>query len=313
VTVALFIVGVAALAILASYAWYAHDLAAARARLTGRSVTLETSFGRLEYAVVGEGEPLLVVHGASGGFDQALDMTGAVVDGGYRIIAPSRFGYLRSSIPPDATAAQQADAYVQLLDHLGIDRVDVVGISAGAWSSLQFAVRHPERCRALVLLVPADALPPGTSNHGGALVRAIVGSDILAWMALKLMPILPDKVTQMMLGTDATVVRAAEPSERARVENILQHLLPVSPRLAGMQLDIKTAVAPAPIPLERITCPVLAISAEDDGFGTASRARSLAGAVRDGRAIVFPTGGHALVGHYGDALRETESFFRANR
>jgi pimeloyl-ACP methyl ester carboxylesterase len=45
----------------------------------------------------------------------------------------------------------QADAFVQLLDHLGIDKVVVVGISAGAWSSLQFAVRHPDRCRALVL------------------------------------------------------------------------------------------------------------------------------------------------------------------
>ena len=54
--------------------------------------TIETSFGTLEYAVKGEGEPILVVHGAGGGFDQALNMTGAMAGHGYRLIAPSRFG-----------------------------------------------------------------------------------------------------------------------------------------------------------------------------------------------------------------------------
>jgi len=74
-----------------------HDLAAARARLVGRSKTVETSFGTLEYAVMGQGEPMLIVHGAEGGFDQSIDMTGELAGRGYQIIAPSRFGYLRST------------------------------------------------------------------------------------------------------------------------------------------------------------------------------------------------------------------------
>jgi 2-hydroxy-6-oxonona-2,4-dienedioate hydrolase len=52
----------------------------------------------LEYAVIGEGEPMLVVHGAEGGFDRGIDMTGAMAGRGYRLIAPSRFGYLRSRV-----------------------------------------------------------------------------------------------------------------------------------------------------------------------------------------------------------------------
>jgi len=79
------------------YAIYERDLAAARARLVGRSATVETSFGTLEYAVMGNGEPMLIVHGAEGGFDQGIDMTGAMAGRGYRLIAPSRFGYLRST------------------------------------------------------------------------------------------------------------------------------------------------------------------------------------------------------------------------
>ena len=110
----------------------------------------------------------------------------------------------------------------------------------------------------------------------------------------------------MMLGTDGFLVRAAEPGEKARVRQALEHILPVSPRIAGMNFDIKTAATRKPYPMKKITCPVLTISAEDDSFGTATRVRYIA----DGRAIMFPTGGHALVGDYADALREITSFLQ---
>jgi 2-hydroxy-6-oxonona-2,4-dienedioate hydrolase len=292
------------------FASFVHDLTAARARLVGHSKTIETSLGTLEYAAIGEGEPILAVHGAAGGFDQGIDMTGAIVGRGYRLIAPSRFGYLRSTLPANPTTAMQADAYVQLLDRLGISKVVVVAISAGAWSSMQFAIRHPGRCRALVLLVPANYLPAGTSIHGGPLAQAIFDSDFLAWAAVKLTPIMPGAMTQMMLGTDASVVRSAEPSEKVRVQQILDHLLPVSPRSGGMQFDVKTAATRTPYPIDKIACPVLTVSARDDRFGTASRATSIAASVPHGKAMIFPTGGHALVGHSADALRAITSFLR---
>jgi 2-hydroxy-6-oxonona-2,4-dienedioate hydrolase len=295
------------------YALYARDMKAARARLVGRSQTIQTSFGTFEYTVMGEGAPVLIVHGAAGGFDQGIDMTGTLAGRGYRLIIPSRFGYLRSATPGNPTTAMQADAYAQLLDRLGIDKVFVVAISAGAWSSMQFAIRHPERCRALVLLVPADYLPAGTSIRGGAIVRAMFNSDFVAWAVLKLMPIAPGGMTRMMLGTDAAVVRAADPGEKARVGQVLEHLLPVGPRLAGMNFDIKTAATREPYAIEKIACPVLAISDEDDRFGTASRARYIAATVPDGRAIIFPTGGHALVGHSADTVNEITSFLRTRR
>jgi pimeloyl-ACP methyl ester carboxylesterase len=293
------------------FAFYAHDLASARARLVGRSSTLATSFGTLEYAEIGQGEPILVIHGAAGGFDQALDMAGAFTEHDNRVIAPSRFGYLRSSLPARLTTAMQADAYVELLDHLGIDKVNVVSISAGAWSALQLAIRHPDRVRALVLLVPADYLPPGMTIHGGAIVRAMFNSDFIAWAAIKLMQALPGGMSRMMLGTDPAVMRGADNKERARIQQVLEHLLPVGPRVAGMNFDVATAAVQEPYAIERITCPVLAISAEDDRFGTASRARWIVAHVANGRLIVFSTGGHALVGHIADTVREVTAFLQA--
>ena len=300
-----FLVGAAGLAVVTAgiRAVFSHDLATARARLTGRSRTIETSLGTLECAVVGDGQPLLIVHGAGGGFDQGIDMAGAMAELGYRLIVPSRFGYLRSTLPTDPTTAMQGDAYADLLDRLGIDRVVAVAISAGAWSSLQFAIRHPQRCRALVLVVPADYLPPGRRVHGGALADAMFKSDFVAWSTWKLLPIVPGLLAQTLLGTDAAVLRNAGARDKARIGQIFEHLLPVSARANGMRFDIQTAAAHELYPLEKITCPVLAISAEDDRFGTAARARFIAAGVPCGNTITFPTGGHALVGHDDDVLR----------
>ena len=90
----------------------------------------------------------------------------------------------------------------------------------------------------------------------------------------------------------------------------MKHLLPVSERFGGMQFDIRSAATHEPYQIEKIVCPVMTISAKDDRFGTASRAKYIADGVFDGRAIIFPTGGHALVGRYADALREITSFLQ---
>ena len=73
-----------------------------------------------------------------------------LVPEGYRIITPSRFGYLGSPLPAEATVASQADAYVSLLDSLGIDKTPVLAFSAGSTSAVLLALRHPERVSALV-------------------------------------------------------------------------------------------------------------------------------------------------------------------
>lgn len=310
--VPLLILAVVAVAAAGIFATFVYDLSQARARIVGRSKTISTPFGALEYAEMGKGAPVLAVHGAAGGFDQGFDMTGILAERGYRLIAPSRFGYLGSAMPVEATAAMQADAYAVLLDRLGVDRAFIVAISAGAWSATQFAIRHPERCRALVLLVPANYLPPQQRNYGGPLVRAIFGSDFVAWAAVKLTPLMPGAMTRMMLGTDPALVRAAASNEKARVQQVLDHLLPVSTRYEGMQFDIRSATVREPNPVERITCPVLTISAEDDAFGTAIRARYVADGAPNGRMVLYRTGGHALVGRYTDVLNEITSFFKAD-
>jgi pimeloyl-ACP methyl ester carboxylesterase len=78
-----------------------------------------------------------------------------------------------------------------------------------------------------------------------------------------------------------------------------------------MNFDVATASQREHYAIEKIICPVLAISAADDRFGTAQRAKLIVANVADGQMIVFPTGGHALVGHMGDTVREGTKFLRA--
>jgi pimeloyl-ACP methyl ester carboxylesterase len=88
-------------------------------------------------------------------------------------------------MPADGSPQAQADAHACLLDALGISRAAVVGGSAGAPSSMQFCLRHPRRCSALVLLVPAAFAPEITmgapSAAAGLAIRAMLRSDFSFW------------------------------------------------------------------------------------------------------------------------------------
>lgn len=287
--------------------WFGLDLHAARARVTGHSELTKTRIGAVEYAQLGSGPVVLVLHGAAGGFDQGLEMTAPFATYGYRLIAPSRAGYLRSTMPSTFSVDRQADAYSDLLDHLGLRQAVVVGISAGAWSALAFAARYPDRCRALILIVPASPLPPGVRNNGGIIAAAMFRSDFAAWLGIKVMDTMPGALSRMMLGTNPDVVAHASGAERERLRLLLQHLLPIGARWRGAQFDLETAAHPPELDLKSIRSPVLAISAYDDVYGTERQARRIIRGVADGRVLVYRTGGHSLVG------RQEQVFVAVNR
>jgi pimeloyl-ACP methyl ester carboxylesterase len=179
---------------------------------------------------------------------------------------------------------------------------------------MQFAIRYPERCRALVLLVPATFSPDRPPNAApvegpiaGPLLRFLLGSDFGFWAAITFAP---DTMTRLILATDPALVESASSAEQRRVREVLRHILPISRRREGLLLDMRTAGAPARYELERISCPVLAVSAEDDLYGTAQSAAYTAAQVSDGRAVVYPSGGHLLVGRGAEVWREIASFIR---
>lgn len=295
-------------------AWrgYRGALDPAWARVSSGSRTIKLPSGRMEWAEAGSGPPLLMLHGTGGGFDQGLAFARRLSDDGWRVIAPSRFGYLRTDFPADASSGAEADAMAGLLDALGIDRLPVIGGSAGALPALQFAIRHPDRCAALTAIVPATFVPGRPAPQpAGALAKAIIAyglrSDVLFWLGTALAP---DSMIRTLLATDPALVHAAEPQERARVLSILRGILPVSARTRGILNDGRLAGDPQEMDLGRITAPTLAVSCEDDLFGTAAAARHIAASVPGAGLLMFPTGGHVWVGHDAALFEAVGGFLR---
>src|SRR5690348_10358470 len=213
---------------------YRADIRAARERVASGSTVVATRCGPVEYAAIGTGPHVLVVHGAGGGYDQALDVAGVLARSGFRVIGVSRFGYLRTPLPADASPAAQADAHACLLDALKIERAAVIGISAGAPSSMQFALRHPERLSALVLMVPlayAPREPIRLSPVVAFMLERVVSSDFLYWAA---MTFDRDLVVATVLGTPPEVLAKADLDERVRVATLMRHILPISQRRLGL-------------------------------------------------------------------------------
>jgi pimeloyl-ACP methyl ester carboxylesterase len=300
----------AAAALGLGYAAFVRDLERATQRVAHGSRIAATQCGPIEYAEMGAGPAVLLVHGAGGGFDQGLEFGGELARRGYRVIAMSRFGYLRTPLPPNATAEAQADAHACLLDALGIPRAVIAGVSAGAPSSLQFAIRHPGRAAALVLLVPLayaprESPPAPPSRLARFMYERAVRSDLLYWLAMR---IAPDAVVKTILATPPEVLAQASREERRRVALIAEHILPLELRQAGLLNDARVAQSLRPSALEAVRCPTLVIGLADDLYGTYESARYTASRIPGARFVGYPRGGHVWVGHHDAILDELASF-----
>lgn len=283
---------------------YSRDLSAVKAAVDGiGSQLFSSSFGDMEYLLEGEGPVVLVSHGITGGIDQGKWIT-ATLGGGCRYLYVSRFGYLRSAMPEDPSPSKQAAAYVELLDHLGIDSVFVIGNSAGGTSLYHFAYDYPGRCRGMILqssVVPGDTkpLPPRF------LMKAVFGSDFIYWSSVRLF----GKSMSAMFIPKEVFDSLSEEERKTMISSIYLSSLPISARTKGILFDmyVSNLAIDETFPFEEITVPVLVIHAKDDPAPPYSGAVMVSERIPGSRLVSFETGGHLLIGHdeeIRDAIRE---------
>jgi pimeloyl-ACP methyl ester carboxylesterase len=303
------VVGIAVVA-----AYYFRDIRGAQRRIHSLgSQMIETACGPIECAIVGKGCPVLVVHGAIGGFDQGLFLANNIDLTNHQVICVSRFGYLRTPVPAGATLDSQADAYAGLLDALGIRQAAVFAVSAGSTSALRFVARHPQRVSGLILLSP-DApgevymkLPPRF------VFDVLFRSDLFYWAMVTFFR----KQVRTWFGL---VPKGAvlTPQDAALVDKVLVGDLPASRRMDGIVFEtytyddeFKTFLTPANrYPLSQIETPALVINAADDPISLPANVRTLAEQMPHAHLYIVPAGGHLLFGYADEVKAEIDNFLR---
>lgn len=288
VLVAVLVAGVA-LASVGLFPRYRRDITAARNRLDSVDrLTVQLDAGAVEYTDVGEGPCLLVSHGIFHGCDGGQRSARDIISG-HRVVSPSRFGYLGSTMPEDPTGAAQADVFAQLLDHLGIESADVMGISAGTSAAVQLALRHPGRVDHLIISSgnwpgsPTSQAPPGWAK--------MFYNDPAMWMLRAAVP----PMMNSLMGIPRGFPEDAE--QQAYVEEMLDSIFPVEPRAEGAVFDAFSSNPEVnDYPLEQLAVPTLILHSKDDPLASYEAARKAADRIPGAKLVALDSGGHLGLG-----------------
>ena len=287
------------------------EIRAARERVAEGGEIAQTEAGAIEYTTGGgDGPPVLVIHGAGGGYDQGAILASMLLGDEFRWIAPSRFGYLGSPLPEDASLAAQADALAALLDELGIERVAVVGVSAGGPPALQFALRHPERVTALLMAAAISDAPylverePAPVSEGA--YKMLLQQDGIFWLLKRYAP----STLMTMFGVPEEVQSDLSSDEKAWAADFVDSILPVSMRYEGMINDMEPRPRQEADTLGRIDAPTLVIHAADDTLVPIREGEFSAQTIPGADFIVLPEGGHLLLGHHDEVQSQVIAFLK---
>ena len=214
----------------------------------------------------------------------------------YRIIAPSRFGYLGSDIPDNPTPEKQARAFVELLDELNVDKAYLLATSAGGTVAIRFALDYPERTKGLILYSSAAPLlekPDTYPEYAGP--PAFLCHDKGMWM---LRPFF-----KPMMGMESSTIYSMLPVYERR-EGIITDASITNPDMARNYDEYK---------IEEMRLPVIIFQAKDDKMADYEQMEQAVSRFPDCTFIVFETGGHLMVGNGERIDAELEKFLSDNR
>jgi len=245
---------------------YRQWVRATQTRLRNASQVIMTASGPIEYASMGEGPAVLVLHGLKGGYDQGVVTAALLNEPNFEFIAVSRPGYLRTPLETGRTTQVQADALADLLAALNIQSAAVIAQSIGGPYALQFALSHPERCWGVVLIsavsMPAEEQQPSITEK---VLSLLVDSDFGNWLMLMMVKIWPEEMIPLLITNPEHLEMVL--NDPVKVDSILQaaqSLALSSQRKTGSQNDVHQITQMEEIPVEKITTPIMVIVGTGD-------------------------------------------------
>lgn len=252
------------------------DLHAGDQMSAWNDVHVELGSGTSAWREAGSGEALIFLHGlggSRGSWNPQLEFFSST----RRCIAWDMPGYGESSAEDPLTYERIADRLVELLDHLGIERADMVGLSFGGMHALHTALNHPSRVGRLVL---ADTSP----------AFGMDGTRVDDWKSARLTPMdsgeTPASIAPAVL--DSIVAKPLDADIRSDLIEAFARITVDGFRAAVHCLphnDIRSR-------LSEITAPALVIVGELDEETPVAYAEVLNDGLDSSSMVVLPGVGH---------------------
>jgi 2-hydroxy-6-oxonona-2,4-dienedioate hydrolase len=241
-----------------------------------------------------------MMHGAGGGYDQGLLLEHLLDMSRYQVIAPSRPGYRRTPLTTGRSMAAQADACAALLDELAIPSVIVAAISAGGLPALQFALRHPARCRALLLI---SAVAPAIQQFHAPqwiadVLYAAMSADFIMWLSMY-------KGRRWFFALQGLDYPHFTPAQKAIADGIVDGFFPVTDWRDGTLNDIAQLESGLSYSLKDIHVPTQLVHGTHDTFAPYEVAQATANAIANARLMTIEDGTHFIILTHKDKIATT--------
>jgi pimeloyl-ACP methyl ester carboxylesterase len=235
---------------------------------------------RLEYEVIGDGEPVLLVQGL-GYTRHGWGELPRLLAESFSVVYYDNRGVGRSDVPPGPyTVRGMAEDAIAVLDAAGIDRTHVVGASLGGMVAQEVALGRPERVDRLVL---------ACTTPGGARAYPLPERSLRVFAQFALLP--PEEA--LLLAVKNSLADGTVAARPELVETVYRYRLENAPPLDGWQAQLAAGSAhDAHDRLAAIAAPTLVLTGTADNVIDVRNSELLAEAIPGARLEYLGGAGH---------------------
>lgn len=222
----------------------------------------------IEYSIIGEGIPILIMHGGHSNCHEEFGYR-ALAEQGFSLITPSRAGYGKTSKEIGGSLSSACEFYLKLVNHLKLEKVHLLAISAGGPSGIYFASHYSERVKTLTLqcAVTKEWLTPEDRSYNVAQILFRPKIERYIW---KLVSFLNNQFPQYMFKQTIPSFSKLPYDEvvSKMKENDIEEIRKMNNRQRsgyGFLNDLSQTAMISSDDLQAISCPTLIMHSEYDG------------------------------------------------
>ncbi|NRD79016.1 alpha/beta hydrolase [Bacillus sp. BRMEA1] len=252
----------------------------------------------IEYSITEKGEiPVFVMHG---GHSNCYEEFGyrALVQNGFSVITPSRAGYGRTTKEIGESLYKACEYYMKLLDHLEIEKVHLLSVSAGGPTGIYFASHYPHRVKTLTLqsAVTKEWLTPKDKEYKIAQILFRPQLEKTTWKLISCINNrFPKFIFKQMLSSFSKLSYAEMKSKMAAGD--IDEIRKMNNRQRsghGFLIDLLQTKEVTFKDLQAISCPTLIMHSKHDGAVSFEHAYYAQQQITDSEVCLLDSWGHLI-------------------